>query len=235
MSAFAGDPPDVGRVDELRASHGELLSQLRRVAAAHGHDPDRLRIVGVTKTHPVLVARAAVDAGIRLLGESRVQEAEPKVAAVPEAEWHFIGRLQSNKVRRVVRAFAVVHSVDSLALLRRLDEIAAEEGRRPRVLLQVNVTGEPTKSGMAPDELDAVTPPRTGRLVGLMTIAPMGVSVAGAQAVFGRLRELRDRLADRIGLELPELSMGMTDDAAAAAAEGATLVRIGRALFGERA
>ena len=180
------------------------------------------------------MVRAAVEAGLTILGESRVQEAEPKISATPDAEWHFVGRLQSNKARRAVRAFQVIHSIDSVELLERVDEIAAEEGRTPRVLLQVNVAGESAKAGFAPEALAGVRAPRVSPVVGLMTIAPIGASPDGARAVFGRLRELRDRLADRIGLALPELSMGMSADAEAAAAEGATLVRIGTALFGPR-
>jgi PLP dependent protein len=175
-----------------------------------------------------------LSAGITRLGESRVQEAEPKMDAVPEAEWHFIGRLQSNKARRAARRFAVIHSLDSLELLDRVDELAAEEGTAPQVLLQVNVSGEASKAGLAPGELAGVTVPRTVTLVGLMTIAPMGASEEEARAVFARLRELRDELQQRIGHEMPELSMGMSADADAAAAEGATLVRIGTLLFGPR-
>ena len=220
---------------ELRHRHALLTSRLRAVAAANGHDPDRLRIVGVTKTHPVALVRAAFEAGITRLGENRVQEAEPKIAAVPDAEWHFIGRLQSNKVRRVVRAFAMIHSVDSGDLLERLDAVASEEHRAPLVLLQVNVSGEATKAGFPPEALATVTTPGAVRLAGLMTMAPMDATPDEARAVFGGLRVLRDRLEDRLGLSLPELSMGMSADADAAAAEGATLVRIGTALFGPRA
>jgi pyridoxal phosphate enzyme (YggS family) len=221
-------------VAALRDRHERLLGRLREIAAEHGHDPMRLRIVGVTKTHPVEVVRAAVEAGIERLGENRVQEAEPKVAAVPDAEWHLVGRLQANKVRRAVRAFPVIHSVNSTELLERIDRIADEEGRIPHVLLEVNVSGEATKAGFAPEALAGVRPPHVARLDGLMTIAPLGASHEEARSVFGRLRRLRDELAARIGLELSELSMGMSADAEAAAAEGATLVRIGTALFGPR-
>jgi len=222
-------------VDQLRGRHERLLARLREVAARHGHDPERLRIVGVTKTHPASVARAALAAGITRLGESRIQEAEPKIDAVPAAEWHFIGRLQSNKARRAVRRFAVIHSLDSLELLARVDDLAAEEGRAPRVLLQVNLSGEASKAGMPPERLDDMVVPRSIGLVGLMTIAPMGADEAAARAVFARLRGLRDALQERIGHSLPELSMGMSADADAAAAEGATLIRVGTALFGPRA
>ena len=231
MDFLPNEPPSV---DLIRERHERLLERLRIAAVAGGHDPDRLRMVGVTKTHPASLARAAFEAGITRLGESRVQEAEPKVDAVPEAEWHFIGRLQSNKARRAVRRFAVIHSVDSLDLLKRLDALAAEEAMSPRVLIQVNVSGEESKAGMAPEALADITPPRSVALVGLMTIAPMGVSDAEARAVFGRLRQVRDGLEQRIGQALPELSMGMSADAEAAAAEGATLVRIGTLLFGPR-
>lgn len=222
--------------EQIRERHDRLLEHLRGIAAANGHDPARLRIVGITKTHPLSVVGASVDAGLTLLGESRIQEAEAKVAAAPEVEWHFVGRLQSNKARRAVRAFAVIHSVDSFELLERLDAIAAEEGRAPDLLLQVNVSGEEAKAGLAPRLLDAATagPLSAARLVGLMTIAPMGATDAEARAVFAALRGLRDRLEQRAGIGLPELSMGMSADAEAAAAEGATLVRIGTALFGPR-
>jgi pyridoxal phosphate enzyme (YggS family) len=218
----------------LRSRHEQLLTQLRDVADTHGHDPARLRIVAVTKTHPIALVRAAWAAGMTTLGESRVQEAEPKIAAVPDAEWHLVGRLQANKVRRAVRGFAAIHSVDSEELLERIVRIADEEGRRPRLLLEVNVSGEGSKAGLAPDRLRRLAVPSGGDVVGLMTIAPMGVAVDEARDVFRTLRVLRDDLSQRLGRELPELSMGMSADAEAAAAEGATLVRIGTALFGPR-
>jgi pyridoxal phosphate enzyme (YggS family) len=218
----------------LRSRHEQLLTQLRDVADTHGHDPARLRIVAVTKTHPIALVRAAWAAGMTTLGESRVQEAEPKIAAVPDAEWHLVGRLQANKVRRAVRGFAAIHSVDSEELLERIVRIADEEGRRPRLLLEVNVSGEGSKAGLAPDRLRRLAVPSGADVVGLMTIAPMGVAVDEARDVFRTLRVLRDDLSQRLGRELPELSMGMSADAEAAAAEGATLVRIGTALFGPR-
>jgi pyridoxal phosphate enzyme (YggS family) len=225
---------EAGLVEAIHERFAALLARLQDVAAAHGHDPHKLRIVGVTKTHPVELVRAAMDAGITRLGENRVQEAEPKIAAAPDAEWHLVGRLQSNKVRRAVRAFEVIHSIDSTELLARVDDVAAEEGRRPRVLLQVNVSGEGSKAGLASAALAGVPAPSTADLVGLMTIAPFGVTDAGARMIFGRLRQLRDELEQRLGRGLPELSIGMSSDAEAAAAEGATLVRIGTALFGPR-
>ena len=222
--------------DEIRERHDRLLARLRAVAGGSGHDPDRLRIVAVTKAWPVEVARAAVDAGLTMLGESRVQEAEPKIHDLPTAEWHLVGRLQSNKVRRAVRGFEVIHSVNSASLLAQLVRVAAEEGRSPRLLLQVNVTGEATKGGVTPEALlDMAGELGGGSVIGLMTIARMGAPEDEAKATFRRLRELRDRARDASGEPLRELSMGMSDDAEAAAAEGATLVRIGTALFGPRA
>jgi pyridoxal phosphate enzyme (YggS family) len=225
----------IATADDIRERHDRLLARLRAVAEGNGHEPDRLRIVAVTKSWPVEVARAAVDAGLTMLGESRVQEAEPKIHDIPTADWHLVGRLQSNKARRAVRGFDVIHSVDSASLLDQLARVGVEEGRSPRLLLQVNVTGEAAKGGMTPEALLAMAGDLAGRrVVGLMTIARMGTTEADARATFRKLRELRDRTSEASGEPLDELSMGMSDDAEAAAAEGATLVRIGTALFGPR-
>lgn len=235
MEIVGADPPTA---EQIRERHERLLARLRTAAEKNGHDPDRLRIVAITKTHPVEVVRRAVEAGLTRLGENRIQEAEPKIAAVPTAEWHLVGHLQSNKARRAVTSFDAIHSIDGADLLRRVAAIAAEEVRTPRLLLQVNVSGEASKSGMAAEALatpELIAAAREAGIVGLMTIAPMGASVSEARAVFAGLRDLRDRLRQATGLELPELSMGMSADAEAAAAEGATLVRIGTALFGPRA
>lgn len=222
-----------------------LRERLRAAAEAGGHDPDRLRVVAVTKAWPVEVCQLALEAGLSMLGENRVQEAEPKVAALPEADWHLVGRLQSNKARRAVRAFSTIHSVETLELLRRLDEIAVEEGRAPQLLLQLNLTREESKAGFdagwfeeqaasAGPLVDALRGLRAARVVGLMTMGQLGAPPSEARAAFARLRQLRDRLEEAAGIGLPELSMGMTADAVEAAAEGATLVRIGTALFGPR-
>lgn len=238
MEIVDAQPPSV---EIIRERHDQIATRLRAAAASAGHDPARLRIVAITKTWPIEVAYAAFDAGLTLLGESRVQEAEPKIAALPDAEWHLVGRLQSNKVRRAVRAFAVTHSVDSLDLLRRIDGAAGEEAAAPRLLLQVNLTGSSTTAGLSEEAVlaaemaAAIIGLRAASVIGLMTIARMGAEPDEARATFARLRELRDRLQEASGIPLPELSMGMSADAEAAAAEGATLVRIGSALFGPRA
>jgi pyridoxal phosphate enzyme (YggS family) len=233
MEVVGAEPPSVEQIGER---HARLLSRLREVAAANGQDPERLRVVGITKGQPVEVVRSAVRAGLAILGENRVQEAEPKIEAEPRVEWHLVGHLQSNKVRRAVLRFAAIHSIDSIELLQRVAAIATQEGRRPRLLLQVNVSGEASKSGMTPDAaIAAAGVLGESGVRGLMTIAPMGASVEEARSIFGALRELRDRLEQAAATSLPELSMGMTADAEAAAAEGATLVRIGTGLFGPRA
>ena len=201
-----------------------LLGRLRAAAEAAGRDPDGFRIVAVTKTFPIEVCRAAFDAGLTALAENRVQEALPKIAALPEAEWHLVGHLQSNKVRRAVASFATIHSVDSVDLLRRIDAAAHDLVRRPRLLLQVNVSGEPTKSGVAPEEL-----PRFLGLYpdvrGLMTMPPWTDDPEASRPYFRRLREL----AEEHGLR--ELSMGTSQDYRVAAEEGATLVRVGAVLW----
>ena len=228
----------------IRSRHEALLARVRAAAESAGRDPDALRIVAVTKGFGSHVVREASAAGLGRFGENRVQEAIPKMAAAPDAEWHLVGRLQANKARPAVRAFAAIHSVDSLELLERLDRIAAEEARGPLLLLQVNVTGEESKGGFALDWFaaavrqpgalaGAIAQLRAARLVGLMTMGPIGAPEASRRA-FATLRDLRDELQQLAGQPLPELSMGMTADAEAAAAEGATLVRIGTALFGPR-
>ena len=222
----------------IRVRHDAVADRLRATAAAAGRDPDGFRIVAVTKGFDLSVLRAAWEAGLRAFGENRVQEALPKTEALPDAEWHLVGHLQANKARPAVRAFAVLHSIDSLDLLHRLDRIAAEEGRSPIGLLQVNLSGDPARAGFEPDTVAEVAGELGGlvaiRVRGLMGIAPVGLPTADARRVFAALRRLRDVLQEKAGHPLAELSMGMTADADAAVAEGATLVRIGTAIFGPR-
>jgi pyridoxal phosphate enzyme (YggS family) len=221
-------------VEEIVARHERVAARLRIAAERAGRDPDGFRIVAVTKGFGADVARSAFDAGLTRLGENRVQEALPKIEALRDAEWHLVGRLQRNKVRKALGAFAVIHSVDSVDLLRRLGEDMTAAGLAPRLLLQVNVSGEATKAGFAPGRLDEAIPALSNRVVGLMTMARQGADEVEQHRTFATLRVLRDRLQDRSGIGLPELSMGMSADAEAAVAEGATLVRIGTALFGPR-
>lgn len=229
-------------LDLIAARHAALVARLRAAAENAGRDPEGFRVVAVTKGFGAEAVALALAAGLQRFGENRVQEALPKIAAVPKAEWHLVGHLQSNKARPAAGAFAVIHSVDSLALLDRLEALAASDDVRPSLLLQVNVTGESTKAGFAADVVEgqrdlvarAVRAATAAPVVGFMTIGRAGATEAEARRGFAALRRLRDAIQELAGVPLPELSMGMTADAEAAVAEGATLVRIGTGLFGPR-
>ena len=218
---------------DIAAGAARVRERIERACERAGRDPASVTLVAVSKGHPAEAIRAASEAGLRHFGENRIQEALPKideaVAAGVEATWHLVGHLQSNKAKAASGAFDVIHSVDSARLLARLDAAAPA----PRhVLLQVNVAAEPQKQGIAPEDLgalvEAAREARNLRLRGLMTIAPIASDPEDVRPVFRALRELAGRY------ELPELSMGMTDDFEVAIEEGATLVRVGRAIFGER-
>jgi pyridoxal phosphate enzyme (YggS family) len=197
-------------------------------------------LVAVSKTVPADRLVAAVEAGLTTLGENRVQEAEPKVAAVAGATWHLIGPLQSNKARRALEAFDVIESVDSVDLASRLDRLAGELDRPAPVpiLLQVNVDADPAKAGFAPADLERASDSLDGLgrldVRGLMTVGRLVERAEDARPTFAALAALATRLRDRWPRLGPELSMGMSDDYPVAIEEGATLVRVGRALFGER-
>jgi pyridoxal phosphate enzyme (YggS family) len=196
-------------------------------------------LLAVTKSVPVERIREAIELGLTDLGENRVQEAEAKMADLPQAHWHLVGHLQSNKAGRAVGLFEVIHSVDSVDLARRLDRLASAAGRAPLpVFLEINVDRDPAKSGMAPADLEQTLPelaalPALG-LRGLMTVGRLVTQPEDARPTFAALRALSERLRahePRLG---PGLSMGMSDDFEIAAEEGATVVRVGRAIFGER-
>ena len=217
---------------EVRANIVEACAKARR-------DPAEVEIVAVTKTHGPEVVREAWENGLTIVGENKVQEAawkKPLAASGPE--WHLIGHLQRNKVRPALELFECFHSVDSVALLERIDAIADELGARPRVLLEVNVSGERSKSGMRPEDVDAAVERALscGRvaLEGFMTMAPFTPKPEETRPCFARLRELRDAAEAKFGVSLPRLSMGMTNDYRVAIEEGATWVRLGTVLFGER-
>ncbi len=239
--------------ERLTAVRERIAAAARRV----NRDPATIRLVGVTKAHPVEVIRAALDAGLSDIGENRVQEAEAKMAALAAERhrltWHLIGHLQTNKAKKAAMLFDMVHSVDSLRLAQILDRYAAEvrreaQGRLP-ILLQVNVSGEATKSGFAlrgwethPDiyerfcaDVEQILALPHLDVRGLMTIAPWRPDPEQARPVFRAVRRLRDDLAQRFpAAAWRDLSMGMTDDFEVAIEEGATIVRVGRAIFGER-
>jgi pyridoxal phosphate enzyme (YggS family) len=208
-------------------------------AAAAGRDPSTVRLVAVSKTHPAAAVAAAAAAGQRVFGESRVQEARDKIPAGPPGlDWHFIGHLQKNKIRQALPLFGFFHSIDSTPLAVAIDRVAGETGRTVEGLLEVNVSGEETKYGFTPAQLRTEFPSLAQlphlRLRGLMTMAPYSDNPEDARPVFRALRELRDELQTTHACSLPELSMGMSGDFAPAIAEGATLVRIGSSIFGER-
>ncbi|MGI8703503.1 MAG: YggS family pyridoxal phosphate-dependent enzyme, partial [Candidatus Limnocylindrales bacterium] len=196
-------------------------------------------LIAVSKTVPPERLRLALVAGIERFGENRVQEAAPKVAALPGAHWELVGTLQSNKARRAVELFEVIHSVDSIELARRLDRIVAEIGRPPLpVYLQVNVDEDPSKAGLSLPELspglDELLALAGLELRGLMTVGRLGQRAEDSRPTFVRLRELSERCRVKQPRLGPGLSMGMSDDFEVAVEEGATVVRVGRAIFGER-
>ena len=221
-----------------------LHARLRASADQAGRDPDGFRIVAVTKGFDVAAVRAARAAGLTLFGENRVQEAGPKVEAVPDVEWHMIGRLQSNKVRHALALFRAIHSVESLELLQRIERIAHDDGHHPRLMLQVDTSAGGDRVGFpaawfavqarnrGSDLVRALGEVHAAAVMGLMTMAPLDATPPAEH--FATLRRLRDDLQATAGVALPELSMGMTADAEAAVAQGATLVRVGTALFGPR-
>lgn len=196
-------------------------------------------LVAVSKAHPPEAITEAVEAGQTLFGENRVQEARAKIAVAPaRARWHFIGRLQKNKIRQALPLFELLHSVDSAELAREIDRVAGEEGARPRVLLEVNLAGEASKLGFDPsrlrEQLEALLALPRLHVEGLMTIPPPVSQPEDSRRYFAELRELRDALERDFHVKLPELSMGMSSDFTVAIEEGATLVRVGTALFGPR-
>jgi PLP dependent protein len=216
-----------------------VREQIASATAKSGRPADDVELVAITKTHPAEKVREAIDAGQTLFGESRIQEARAKVPELPSnIRWHFVGHLQKNKVRQALPLFEMIHSVDSLALAQDINRIAEAEGLYPRVLLEVNVAGEGSKFGFATgklrEEMEEVLGLRRLSIEGLMCIPPIADEAESSRQYFVGLRELRDSLEREFNLELLQLSMGMTNDFAIAVEEGATLVRVGTAIFGER-
>ena len=213
--------------------------QIVRIAESCGRLPSEIGLIAVSKSQSAETVREALDAGQLLFGENRVQELIVKVPLLPSSiHWHFIGHLQKNKVRKVLPLVDLVHSVDSVELALDIDRIASELGLFPRVLLEVNVSREATKYGFTPEVARREAPrllalPRV-QWEGLMTIAPIVDAADKAQPFFAQLRTLRDQIAAENQIDLPTLSMGMSDDFGAAIKEGATLIRLGTAIFGPR-
>jgi len=220
----------------------EVRARIERAARSAGRDPSSVTLVAVSKTFPVEAVRQAYEAGQREFGENRVQEALQKIGAAPDLEirWHLLGHLQTNKARKAAPAFAMIQSVDSVELLEKLDAAAAESGHSPQLLIQVDLAGEATKFGVPPADVprlfDAALACHAARVVGLMTLPPLPEISEDARPWFRQLRDLRDGwLASGVpAAMLRHLSMGMSGDFEVAVAEGATLVRVGTAIFGER-
>jgi pyridoxal phosphate enzyme (YggS family) len=223
---------------DIAANVTRIRARIEAAAERAGRRPEDVLLVAVTKTVPLDRIREGVACGLRVLGENRVQEAREKVPRVPDVSWHLIGSLQRNKVKEAIRLFDLIHSVDSLGLAEEISRRAGGDGGRGQVdvLLEVHISDEPEKHGIAPEELETVAL-AVGRLPGIrlrgcMGMAPLVARPDEARPFFRRLRELRDGLRDRHpDLALPELSMGMSNDFEAAIEEGATMIRVGRALF----
>ena len=216
-----------------------VRAQIAEAVARSGRAASEIELVAISKTHDAEKVRAAYEAGQILFGESRIQEARAKIPLLPSAlRWHFVGHLQKNKIRHALPLFELIHSVDSLELARDIDRIAQEEGFHPRVLLEVNVAGEGSKFGFKPEavrtEMESLLALSRLSIEGLMTIPPLGPEAEVSRKYFVDLRELRDALEMEFAMKLPQLSMGMTNDFVVAVEEGATLVRVGTAIFGER-
>lgn len=227
-------------MEDLKTILARVRGRITAACERVGRDPSEVEIVAVTKTHGAEVVNEAWATGLRIVGENKVQEAAwKKPASVSGPSWHLIGHLQGNKVRHALELFDFIHSVDSVKLADRINLIADEMGLRPHVLLEVNVSGEKSKSGMKPEEVGPTVRhilahcPRL-TLEGLMTMAPFSENPEDARPCFRRLREMRDGLESDLAIGLPRLSMGMSGDFEVAVEEGATWVRLGTVLFGER-
>ncbi len=221
------------RVDAVRA-------RIAAACARSGRTPDSVQLIAISKTHPPESVEAVARCGISVFGENKVQEAGAKIPLCPSnLTWHLVGHLQSNKVKPAVELFDTIHSVDSQKLMELIDRACDAAGRRMKVLVEVNVSGEASKFGMKPESVPAVLEaagklPRID-LVGVMTMPPFTEDPQKARPHFLALRNLRDEWQTRFGIPLPQLSMGMSHDFEIAIEEGATMVRVGTSLFGARA
>jgi PLP dependent protein len=224
---------------ELAANLEKIQDRIRQACERAKRDPAAVTLVAVSKNQPPQVVKAAAELGLTLFGENRVQEAKVKIGLCPSRlRWHMIGHLQSNKCRDAVHFFEMIQSVDSLALAQEINKCAEKASRRVRVLLEVNLAGEASKFGYQPplllEQLKALNDLPRLEIHGLMTMAPWTLDPEKVRPVFRQLRELREQCDQILGAPLQHLSMGMSGDFEVAVEEGATMVRIGTALFGER-
>jgi pyridoxal phosphate enzyme (YggS family) len=226
----------------LKQQLEQIRLRIRQAAESCNRDADSVRLVAVSKTIAADIVKEAIEAGVTILGENYVQEARDKFKALAQypVSWHFIGHLQSNKARYAVRLFDLIHSVDSLKLAHELDKQAGKLEKIQQILVQVNISAEDTKSGISTDEaprlIAEISRLKNLAVKGLMTMPPYFYQPQKVQPFFAALRELRDQISEQTlpNVSLDELSMGMTGDFEVAIKEGATLVRIGTAIFGER-
>jgi len=226
-------------VINIEANLNRVRNEIAQAAQVSGRKMTDVELVAVAKTHPAEIVREAIGAGQVVFGESKVQEARAKIQLLPSnLRWHFIGHLQKNKIRHALPLFELIHSVDSLNLAQAIDRIAHEDGLHPRILLEVNVAGEGSKFGFKAAtlqaELESLLTLSRLSIEGLMCIPPLAEEAEASRRYFVELRELRDALEKQFQMKLPQLSMGMTNDYSVAVEEGATLVRVGTAIFGER-
>ncbi|MFO1514988.1 MAG: YggS family pyridoxal phosphate-dependent enzyme [Verrucomicrobiota bacterium] len=217
----------------------EIQQRIRAACERADREPNSITLLAVTKTHPPEVIQSAVEAGLTFFGENKIQEAKAKIPLCPgRARWHFIGHLQSNKCRDAVELFEMIESVDSLAIAQEINKRAAQAAKTMPVLLEVNVAGEASKFGYKPEKMLAELKelnqlPRL-EIHGLMAVPPWSPSAESSRPHFQRLRELKAQAESELGAPLPHLSMGMSGDFEVAIEEGATIIRVGTALFGER-
>jgi PLP dependent protein len=224
---------------EIAENLERVRSQIANAAKKSERSLDEIELVAISKTHDAEKVRAAYEAGQSLFGESKVQEARAKIPELPSSlRWHFVGHLQKNKIRHALPLFELFHGIDDVDLAREMNRIAEEQGMHPRILLEVNVAGEGSKFGFKPEtlrkEMESILALPRLSVLGLMCIPPLAEEAEGSRKYFVDLRELRDRLQTEFHVDLAQLSMGMTQDFAVAVEEGATLVRVGTAIFGKR-
>jgi PLP dependent protein len=224
---------------DLAVPYNDLSARIAAACQRCGRDSSAVTLVAVSKNHTPEAVRAAADLGVTVFGENRVQEAKVKIGQCPSRlHWHFIGHLQSNKCRDAVHFFEMIQSVDSLTLAEEINKCADKSGKTMPILLEVNIAGEASKYGYRPEavleDLLKINALRKIEIHGLMTVAPWSPEPEKARAIFRALRELKTRCEDILGAPMPHLSMGMSGDFEVAIEEGATMVRVGTALFGER-
>lgn len=226
-------------MSDVTENLAEVIGKIVCACGRSGRNTNSVQLIAVSKTFPAELVRSVHEAGQLAFGESKLQEAEPKIADLPDSLcWHFIGRVQRNKVRKLMENFHVIHAIDSLRLALYMDQISKELGLFPKVFLQVNIGGEDSKGGFEPDslraEMEALLKLKRIEVLGLMCIPPSGSNSEAARPWFSLLRQMRDALEADFSVKLPSLSMGMSGDYEVAIEEGATHVRVGSAIFGKR-